>query len=143
MNNKPINDNLTTRIIPGLSSQYQIVSLPYWAWFWLDDFMRQHRISYKGIYKTFVNGGDVNQTLHHLAELHQEYSMRERHNLANDNEFENSDYLRRLNHKNAKSQKNKQLVFPKIYKLFGFMSCATTLEAVWKRRNYEDSNKIN
>lgn len=143
MNNQPINDNLTTRIIPGLSSQYQIVSLPYWAWFWLDDFMQHHCISYKGIYDIFVTEGNVNQTLHHLAELHQEYSMRERHNLANDNEFENSDYVRRLNHKTAKTRKTKELTLPKIYKLFGFMSCATTLDAVWKRRNYEESNKVN
>lgn len=139
-NTTPINDNITTRIIPGLTAEHQIVSLPYWAWFWLEDFMVQNRISYKGIYKTFGSGGDLSQTLHNLAELHHEYSMREIYNLANDNEIENSEFVTLLN---AKPQKKKrELNLPKIYKLFGFMSCATTLEAVWKRKNYEESNKI-
>lgn len=142
MNKKPLNDNLTTRIIPGLSSQYQIVSLPYWAWFWLDDFMQQHRISYQGIYDTFGNGNDLNQTLHSLAELHQEYSMREVYNLANDNEVDHQDYLTHLN-KTKKTHKPRALNLPKIYKLFGFMSCATSLEAVWSRRHYQENNKIN
>jgi hypothetical protein len=147
IHNQPINDNLTSRIIPGLSAKYQIVSLPYWAWFWLDDFMRQNRISYKGIYDTFGGHGDINQTLHNLAEMHQEYSMREVYNLANDNELDHSEYMPHFNKIKAKrvKMKNKHLglKLPKIYKLFGFMSCATTLEAVWKRRNYEESNKIN
>jgi len=142
MNKRPQNNNLTTRIIPGLTSQYQIVSLPYWAWFWLDDFMRQHKISYRGIYDTFGNGADFNQTLHNLAELHQEYSMREVYNLANDNEIDPKQYVTSSN-KRRKPTPAKALTLPKIYKLFGFMSCATTLEAVWSRRHYKESNKIN
>ncbi len=142
MNKEPINDNPTTRIIPGLTSQYQIVSLPYWAWFWLDDFMQQHRISYQGIYEAFSNGKDLSQTLHNLAELHQEYSMREVYNLANDNEIDQQEYLEKRN-KQPKKEKPKELRLPKIYKLFGFMSCATSLEAVWSRRHYDENNKIN
>lgn len=137
---KPINDNPTTRIIPGLSSAYQIVSLPYWAWYWLEDFMQQNRISYQGIYDTFGTGGDINQTLQQIAELHHEYAMREVYNLANDNELDDDDIITRL--KTPKKDKT-ELNLPKIYKLFGFMSCATTLEAVWERRYYSDSNKIN
>ena len=141
--NKPHNDNLTTRIIPGLSAEYQIVSLPFWAWFWLDDFMRQNKISYRGIYDTFGHGHDFNQTLHQLAELHQEYSMREIYNLANDNEAEEDFVIQRIQKQKAKLTKQRDMKLPKIYKLFGFMSCATTLEAVWRRRHYEgDSNKV-
>ena len=142
MNNNYTNDNITTRIIPGLSAEYQIVSLPYWAWFWLEDFMQQNKISFQGIYETFGHTGDLTQTLHNIAELHQEYSMREVYNLANDNELETDDFVIQLN--TPHEVKNvKELALPKIYKLFGFMSCATTLEAIWKRRHYEENNKIN
>ncbi|HPD83457.1 MAG: hypothetical protein R3D88_06660 [Alphaproteobacteria bacterium] len=141
-NNKPTNDNITTRVIPGLSAKYQIVSLPYWAWYWLEDFMRLNRISYKGIYETFGASGDINGTLLNLAELHHEYAMREVYNLANDNEPDDDDIIARIQtHKESVRQKNYNL--PKIYKIFGFMACATTLQAVWERRHYEQSNKIN
>lgn len=140
MSTTPTNDNLTTRIIPGLTSQHQIVSLPYWAWFWLDDFMQQHRISYQGIYETFGQERDLSQTLHDIAELHQEYSMREVYNLANDNELDHQIYSGKIR---KKSRKTNGLKLPKIYKLFGFMSCATSLDAVWSRRHYDESNKIN
>lgn len=138
----PLHDQMTTRIIPGLSAQYQIVALPYWAWFWLEDFMQQHRISYQGIFETFGQSEDVSTTLHNLAELHQEYSMREVYNLSNDNELQDEDYITQL-HVPRTYKKVKETKLPKIYKLFGFMPCATTLDAVWRRRNYEESNKIN
>jgi len=141
MKKVPTNDNVTTRIIPGLTSSYQIVSLPYWAWYWLEDFMVQNRISYQGIYDTFGVADDINHTLQQLAELHHEYAMREVYNLANDNELEENEIITRL--ETPYKKEKKELNLPKIYKLFGFMSCATTLEAVWERRHYDDSNKIN
>ena len=141
MTKNPTNDNITTRIIPGLSAKYQIVSLPYWAWYWLEDFMRENRISYQGIYDTFGNTEDINDTLRSLAEMHHEYAMREIYHLANDNEADNDDIIARI-HQNKISKKTHPLVLPKIYKLFGFMPCATTLEAVWERRHYGENNKI-
>ena len=141
-NTTSINENITTRIIPGVTSEHQIISLPYWAWFWLEDFMIQNKICFKGIYETFESTGDLNQTLHNLAELHQEYSMREIYNLSNDNDIEDNEFAIRL--RSATEEKPKtitELNLPKIYKLFGFMSCATTLESVWRRKNYESSNK--
>lgn len=143
MSNHPINDNMTTRIIPGLVNEYRIVSLPYWAWYWLDDFMVQHKISYQGIYDTFGDCGDLSLTLRQIAELHHEYSMREVYNLANDNEPEEDVFTKRLHRYKKKKAGKNVLNLPKIYKLFGFMSCATTLEAVWERRHYEETNKVN
>lgn len=146
MKKTPINDNPTTRIIPGLSAEYQIVSLPYWAWYWLEDFMQQNRISYRGIIDTFGGHDDIGNTLRNIAELHHEHAMREVYNLANDNEADDHVISMRARRKampkGAKAIKAAPLILPKIYKLFGFMSCATTLEAVWERKNYEDSNKI-
>ena len=141
MSKTPINDNITTRIIPGLSAQHQVVSLPYWAWYWLEDFMKENRISYQGIYDTFGTQNNINDTLRNLAELHHEHAMREIYKLSNDNELDDSDIIARI-HQNKSKVKIRALVLPKIYKLFGFMSCATTLEAVWERRHYEDNNKV-
>lgn len=135
------NDNITTRVIPGLKASYQIVSLPYWAWFWLEDLMKKHKIGYKGIYNRFHIDGDIALTLKHLAELHQDDAMRAEHNLANDNDMQKKDFMALLKKRNAVSEV-KTLNLPKIYKLFGFMPCSTTLEAVWQRRHYEDSNRI-
>ena len=136
----PTNDNLTSRVIPGLKSEYRIVSLPFWAWFWLDDFMMQNRISYEGMLETFGCDGDINQTLKNIAELHQEHCMRGAHKLANDNAFlENATKKPRT----TTGKKVTTYSFPKVYKLFGFIPCTTTLEAVWSRKNYDEHNQIN
>lgn len=136
------NGNITSRVIPGLSSQYRIVSLPYWAWFWLDDFMQQNRLSYQGILETFGCTGDVNTTLKNIAELHQDHCMRGMHNLANDNVFlEHNDYSDLI--AKREKRKTKPYNFPRVYKLFSFMPCTTTLEAVWTRKNYNEHNQIN
>jgi len=135
----PTNDNLTSRVIPGLKSEYRIVSLPFWAWFWLDDFMQQHRISYQGMLDTFGCDGDINETLRNIAELHQDHCMRGAHNLANDNIF-----LEAGKKKKRKSLRNIQSYnFPKIYRLFKFIPCTTTLDSIWTRKNYDEYNKIN
>jgi len=66
--------------------------------------------------------------------------MREVYNLSNDNEVNHTVYSQKIGKKNKKKIK---FALPKIYKLFGFMSCATSLDAVWSRRHYDESNKIN
>ncbi len=137
-NKPPVNDNITSKIIPGLLNDYRIVSLPYWAWYWLEDFMVQNRMSYQGIYETYGQNHDLGKTLHRVAELHHEQSMRNIYNLANDNEPSKEHFIPKIYH----NKKSKPLNLPRIYKLFGFMSCATTLEAVWERRHYKDTNKI-
>jgi uncharacterized protein YukJ len=135
----PINDNLTSKIIPGLMNDYRIVSLPYWAWYWLEDFMVQNKISYQGIYDTFGENKDLNTTLREIAELHHEHSMRKVYNLSNDNQPTQQKTIKEIYSK----KRITTFTLPKIYKLFGFMPCATTLEAVWERRHYEDKNKVN
>ena len=137
----PTKDNLTSRVIPGLKSEYRIVSLPFWAGFWLDDFMRANRISYQGMLDTFQCSGDVNNTLRNIAELHQDQSMRKVHRLSNDNKLLEYSDLSKL----AKQQKtHKKLnAMPKVYKVFGFMPCTTTLDSIWARKNYDEHNQVN
>lgn len=125
-------NQLTQKIIPGLQAEYQIISMPYWAWFWLEDFMRAHNLDYKKIYQKYCQTGDIHQTLYQLANIHQDLMMREIHHLANDNEANDKDILHIIS---ISMRQKKEQTLPKIYKLFGFMPCATTLEAAWKRRN--------
>jgi len=134
-----VNDNLKSKIIPGILNDYRLVSLPYWAWYWLEDFMVKNKISYQGIYETYGQNSDVDQTLKRVAEVHHERSMRTIYNLANDNEPNKQHFLPKIKH----TQKKQITNLPRIYKLFGFMPCATTLEAVWERRNYQQNNKVN
>jgi len=136
-----LNEQITSRVIPGLSSEYRIVSLPHWAWFWLDDFMIQNRMSYEGILDTFQCEGDINKTLKYIAELHQEHCMRGAHKLSNDNTFLESDIT--MSNKNKKNFTPSNYNMPKIYKLFGFIPCVTTLNSVWTRKNYDEYNQIN
>lgn len=135
----PVNDNLTSKIIPGLLNDYRLVSLPYWAWYWLEDFMIQNRISYQGIYETYGKNNDIDTTLRTIADLHHKKSMLSVYNLANDNNIPTKTQLTKVNFSHPKQITN----LPKIYKLFGFMACATTLEAVWERRHYKQNNKVN
>ena len=136
-NKTPLNDHLTTRVIPGLKSEYRIVALPYWAWFWLDDFMVQNRVSYEGILDSFQIDDNINKSLQYIAELHQEHCMRGAHKLSNDNTFLEKDI--KLNRRDRLAAP-KTYNLPKIYKLFGFIPCVTSLNAVWARKNYDEYN---
>ena len=133
---------LTRRIIPGLKDEHRLVAMPYWAWHWLEDFMKVNRISYQGIYDVFAghtakNNKDISDTLLMLAELHHEQTMREAYHLANDNEAPC------VTLKYKRGADRAQFNLPRIYKLFGFMPCATTLKAVWERRHARGTLKVN
>jgi len=133
--------NEKTRIIIGPQSEHRIVSMPNWAWFWLDDFVKNCSPNgYKGLYASFgqaISPDNLNEALRDIAKLHQEFCLRELYNLANDDK-PSDDYLAaRIKNSNVKKLKQKTIDrTPKIYKLFGFMPCPTTLNAVWERQNY-------
>ena len=132
-----------TRIIPGPSAEHRIVSMPSWAWFWLDDFVSNCSPNgYRGLYEAFgdaIRSENLSDALHGIAQLHQDFCLREIYNLANDDE-PSEDYIeeRVKNSRvtNFKKTIKRQDRTPKIYKLFGFMPCPTTLDAVWERKHY-------
>ena len=137
----------TTRIIPGPKLQHSIVSMPSWAWFWLDDFINNCSPNgYKGIYNAFgdaISPENLSDALHSIAQLHQDFCLREIYNLANDDEPDEAYIQTMLQEKivtpiknNKKKSKTYKDRTPKIYKLFGFMPCPTTLDAVWARQHY-------
>lgn len=141
------NKSNTTRIIPGPQSEHRIVSMPSWVWFWLDDFINNCSPNgYSGLYSAFgdaINQENLSDSLHRIAELHQDFCLREIYNLANDDEpddeyIQNKLYEATVTNikNNKKKNKTTQDRTPKIYKLFGFMPCPTTLDAVWARKHY-------
>lgn len=148
MSTKKSDTELKTRVIPGLNAEYEIVSLPYWAWYWLDDYLQETRLNYRSLYRNlgqdFFREGEVTDGLIDIAEYQYESFIRESYQLANDNnaaQMSYEDHLKReAGRKKSYNKETKNL--PKIYKLFGFMPCATTLEAVWERRHYKDSNRV-
>ena len=135
-------NSVSSRIIPGPKSEHSIVSMPQWAWFWLDDFIENcSPDGYKGLYSAFGDAfnknGNLSEALHGIAQMHQEFCLRELHNLANDDEPDQT-YIQNRVIKPIKATTKKNSRMPKIYKLFGFMSCPTTLESVWERRHYNE-----
>ena len=139
-----------TRIIPGPSSEHRIVSMPSWAWFWLDDFVTNCSPNgYRGLYKAFghaISSENLSDALHGIAQLHQDFCLREIYNLANDDEPDEAYIEARVTTSsvtNFKKTKKVQDRTPKIYKLFGFMPCPTTLDAVWERKHYHNNIILN
>ena len=152
-----IYNDIKTRIIPGLATNHQIVSMPNWTWFWLDDFMKRNKIDnfdhmYQSLEQKLGQGYDLSndnltETLKHIAEIHEEYSMRQLHNLANDNGIEGpqgqhfiSKILPLRNKKTKTVKKPYQLA--RVYKLFKFVPCATTSDAVWRRKNRVNTSRV-
>ena len=149
MENLSIYKDIKTRIIPGLQAKHQIVAMPHWSWFWLDDFMKRNSIyDHQHMYQTIgrkykLNDDNLIDTLKNIAEIHAEFSMRQIHNLANDNGIEGPQgqhYISKIlpyREKAAIKKKRKSYDnMPKLYKLFSFMPCATTSEAVFERKNH-------
>ncbi len=156
MQDLSIYNDIKTRIIHGLTTNYQIVSMPNWTWFWLDDFMKRNRIdNYDHMYQSLgqklgqqytISNCNLTETLRSIAEIHEEYSMRELHNLANDNGIEGPQgqhYLRKiLPHRNKKKKARKPQKLVRVYKLFSFMPCATTSDAIWRRKNRMSTSRV-
>lgn len=130
----------STRILPGLVSEYTIVALPSWAWIWIDDHVTQ---TYGSDYKKFIK--DTQQVLKCDSELPsflsmiatdlRDHKMRHLYNLANDN-----DILLSLNTKKRARGRSKKYPknfrFPTIFMVFKFMAHATDMKTLWHRRNY-------
>jgi len=135
---------LSTRLLPGLKSEYAIVSLPRWAWIWLDDHIeRYYANGYEEFihdYQSFIESDtDLIHYLELLAHDLQEQSMREDHNLANDNEiYASAIWLRP--YKPQKNRSEKAFKFPIIFQVFKFLPHATDMQTLWQRKNYEKYN---
>jgi hypothetical protein len=135
---------ISTRILPGLSSEYSIVALPSWAWIWIDEYVKH---CYQDNYASFMEEaralvGQKEETmptfLTHLAQDLRDYQLRHYHYLANDNAPDKKT-LRHATLTRAASKKYpKQLKFPTIFKLFKFIPHVTDIKTVWQRKYYND-----
>ncbi|MEM9469903.1 MAG: hypothetical protein AAF988_07050 [Pseudomonadota bacterium] len=136
--------NTVRRVIPGLNAESRIVCMPSWAWFWLDDFVENFSPGgYEGLYEAFgdaISSENLTDSLHNIATLHQDFCLREIYHLANDDLPSEAEVEQKITAVIPVRKKPKSRM-PKIYKLFGFMPCPTTLDAVWERQHYH-KNKL-
>lgn len=135
----PLQSNLATRILPGLASEYTIVSLPQWAWMWIDDHVE---IVYENDFHAFINETrhivkdekQLGEFLSLMASDLRDHQMRTIHNLANDNNV--LDSTNPVPIQNT-TPRHKPLQFPTILMVFKFLPHATDLKTIWARRNYQ------
>lgn len=120
-----------SRLLPGLTTEYSIVSMPAWAWEWLDPMVEtcfprgyQDFIRECAIYSDSDNPAALAAVLENFAWL-----LREDHyKLTNDNWLPDETAPPRA-HAPARAYR-----FPKAVKLFSFMPFATSWENVLIRR---------
>lgn len=134
-----MNTHRATRIIPGLKSEYAIVSLPANEWYWIDQLVESaYRNGYEGFMretrKHLTHEEDLEMFLATVAWDMQEKSMRREHNLSNDNDvmkmYERETWLKQS------PNYPKSFTFPTIFQVFKFLPHATDMETLWQRRNY-------
>lgn len=130
----------TTRILPGLVSEYTIVALPSWAWIWIDEHVSN---TYENDYSRFIR--DTRAVLNCDSELPtflslvatdlRDHKMRSLYNLANDNDLLQDVQVGR--HRRQRSEKYpKSFKFPTIFMIFKFIPHATDMKTLWHRKNY-------
>lgn len=130
----------TTRILPGLVSQYTIVALPSWAWVCIDEHVSS---IYENDYARFIN--DTRSILTCDSELPsflclvatdlRDHKMRDLYNLANDNDILLD--VQEGRHRRGRSARYpKSFKFPTIFMIFKFIPHATDMKTLWHRRNY-------
>ena len=135
-----MNTGISTRILPGLKAEYDIVSLPCWAWYWIDLHVEY---CYANGYSDFVNHNrallsdtvDLATFMSVLAMDLRDTQLRAHHNLANDNDFYNN--IEKLaGDDEDKRNYPKAFQFPTIFQVFKFLPHATDMATLWQRQNY-------
>lgn len=132
----------STRILPGLLSEYAIVALPSWAWNWIDDHVEK---AYANDYGQFIKDArqylncdsDLPSFLSLIAEDLRDSRLRDMYHLANDNDIITS--LTSLKPKRERSKKYpRSFKFPTIFQIFKFIPHATDMNTLWNRRHYHN-----
>lgn len=131
----------STRILPGLVSEYTIVALPSWAWMWIDDHVSR---SYGNDYTRFIQDtrhllscdSELPSFLSLVATDLRDNKMRSLYNLANDNDI----LLDCQAPKPRKARSKKYPVtfnYPNIFMIFKFIPHATDMQTLWSRKHYK------
>ncbi len=134
----PQKERKITRIVPGHRAQYELVSMPEWAWVWLEDYMFLYNMdSFPELLSDFQDCIHPNQplseVLENIAAIHHHFMTQAAYDLENDNDpF--SDTFPPVKRRKGAKHVQKDLKFPQVMQLFGFTAHATTLDAAMLRR---------
>ncbi len=126
--------------LPSLKSDYVIVSMPFTAWYWLDDLVQKlyPKDGYKALTRTFKRAEcaqTLADSLRNSAQAHCDAQMAKLYNLANDNAPEQG-YKGATPSPSMPDKPDLSARMPTVYQLFRFMPHATYLTTIWERRNY-------
>ncbi|MCB1530007.1 MAG: hypothetical protein H6853_09035 [Rhodospirillales bacterium] len=134
----PISSENISRLLPGLRAEYAIVSMPPWAWHWLDRFVMN---SYPQGYRAFLqecakvlpSDACLSPMLEDLARSYRDGV----YEIANDTwkttPEEKGVAKRRIP---AKSSGKRDRPMPKAQYLFRFLPHATTMDALHIRKSF-------
>ena len=136
------NTRKITRILPGLKANYEVVSMPAWAWESLEDYMSFYgRPDVPSLLSDFKDSippsFSLSELLENIAAVHQHFMMQFWHSLENDNDpFGNS--LPSVKRRHGPQIYPQGRSYAKAMKLFGFLPHATSFETVLYRRKSGD-----
>lgn len=122
-----------SRLLPGLTTEYSIVSMPAWAWPWLDTLVREcFPQGYREFMRECAEYADAERPLEDILESFARLRREDHYRLTNDNE----PLTANANMPMAVRRPRRPLRFPKAVRLFGFLPFATTWDQVLMRRGW-------
>lgn len=124
-----------SRLLPGLTTEYSIVSMPAWAWPWLDTLVREcFPQGYRQFLVECAEYTDQDRPLEDILESFARLRREDHYRLTNDNEPTAAN----VNHTVAArpATRRRTMCFPKAVRLFRFMPFATTWDHVLIRRGW-------
>ncbi len=123
-----------SRLLPGLTTEYTIVSMPAWAWEWLDPMVNKLFVhGYKDFIRECAGYSQGQSTLSEVLENFAWLLREDYYRLTNDN-WPPDQVLETL-----PVARKPAYNFPQAHKLFSFMPFATSWENVLIRRGLSRS----
>lgn len=129
------NKGRISRLLPGLTTEYSIVSMPAWAWPWLDTLVREcFPQGYREFIRECAEYADHERPLEEILESFARLRREDHYRLTNDNDplVANSNAASTA----RPAARRRPLRMPKAVKLFTFMPFATTWDQVLMRRGW-------
>ena len=128
-----------TRIIPGLKTTYELVSLPAWAWDSLEDYLSENGLkTVPEIIQDFADcmpeNAPLSEVLQDIAAVHAHFRWQSVMNIKNDNDPFDTMQSQPLKIISAPAKRQIQ-PRAKAQILFKFLPHATTFDAVMHRQN--------
>ncbi len=127
------NTRRISRLLPGLSTEYTIVSMPAWAWPWLDTLVEEcFPQGYRAFISECAEYANGDRSLEDILESFARLRREDHYRLTNDNWPENDSAPARP----AAARRHPPYRLSKAMKLFAFLPFATTWDQVLLRKGW-------